>query len=81
MPHPFLLLMSANLALIWVKIDQSRIRCDVESSEVFHIIDSINIQLGPNWQPSTTNMSVAQLRCDADSSEVFYIIDTIISGQ
>ena len=30
------------------------VRCDVESSEVFHIIDNINIQLGPNWQPSTT---------------------------
>ena len=52
-------------------------RCDVESSEVYHIIDSINIQLGPNWQPSTTKMAVSQLRFDADSSEVFHIIDTI----
>ena len=41
------------------------VRCDVESSEVFHIIDNINIQLGPNWQPSTTKMAVnlAQARC------------------
>ena len=31
---------------IWVKTDQGRMRCDVESSEVFHIIDSINIHLG-----------------------------------
>ena len=52
---------------IWVKTDQDRTWCDVESSEVFHIIDSINIQLGPNWQPSTTKMPVAQLRFNADS--------------
>ena len=58
--------------------DQGRIRCDVDSSEVFHIIDSINIQLGTNWQQSTTKMAVARLRCDADSLEVFHIIDTNI---
>ena len=63
---------------IWVKTDQGRMRCDVEISEVFHIIDSINIQLGPNWQQSTTKMAVAQLRCNADSLEVFHIIYTII---
>ena len=63
---------------IWVKTDQGRMRCNVESLEVFHIIASINIQLGPNWQPSTTKMAVARLRYDADSSEVFHIIDTII---
>ena len=63
---------------IWMKTDQGRMRCDVEISEVFHIIDSINIQLGPNWQQSTTKMAVARLRCDADISEVFHIIDTII---
>ena len=61
-----------------VKKYQDRMRCDVDISEVFHIIDSIHIQLGPNWQQSTTKMAVARLRCDADSSEVFYIIDTII---
>ena len=43
------------------------VRCDLESSEVFHIIDNINIQLGPNWQKSTTKMAVAPLRCNADS--------------
>ena len=64
--------------IIWVKTDQGRMRCDVESSEVFHIIDSINIHIGPNLQQSTIKMDVARLRCDADSSEVFYIIDTII---
>ena len=64
-----------------VKIDQGRMQCDIESSEVFHIIDSINIQLGPNWQQSITKMAVARLRCAADSSEVFHVIDTIISGQ
>ena len=61
---------------IWVKTDQGRIRCDVESSEVFHIIDSINIQLGPNWQQSTTKMDLERLSCDADSSEVLHIIYT-----
>ena len=44
-------IVSQTAFCIWVKTDQGRIRCDVESSEVFHIIDNINIQLGPNWQP------------------------------
>ena len=38
---------------IWVKTDQGRIRCDVESSEVFHIIDNITsslVQIGTNQQ-------------------------------
>ena len=61
-----------------VKTDQVRMRCDVESMEVFHISDIINIQLGPNWQQPTTEMAVARLRCDADISEVFHIIDNII---
>ena len=63
---------------IWVKTYQGRMRCGVESLEVFHIIDSINIQLRPNWQQSTTKMYVARLRCDAESLEEFHIIDTII---
>ena len=53
---------------MWVKTDQDRMRCDVDSSEVFHIIDSINIQLGPNWQQSTTKMDAARLSYDAESS-------------
>ena len=40
-----------------------------------------NIQLGPNWQQSTTKMAVAGLRCDADSSEIYHIIDNNIYGQ
>ena len=52
---------------VWVKTDQGRIWFDVESSEVLHIIDNINIQLGPNWQPSTTKMTLAQMRFNADS--------------
>ena len=63
---------------IWVKTDQVRMRCDVESLEVFHIIDSINIQLGPNCQKSTTKMAVARLRYNAEILEVFHIIYTII---
>ena len=47
--------------------DQGRMRCVVKSSEVFHIIDSVNIQLGPNWQEPTAKMAVTRLRCDADS--------------
>ena len=39
------------------------------------------IQLGPNWQQSTTKMTMARLRYDAERSEVFHIIDTIILGQ
>ena len=61
-----------------MKTDQGRMRCDVESSEVFHIIDSINIQLGPNWQQLTTEICVAWLRYNAESLEVFHIIDTIM---
>ena len=61
-----------------VKTDQGRMRSDAEILEVFHISDSKNIQLGPNWQQSTTKMAVARLRCNADSSKVFHIIDTII---
>ena len=53
-------------------------QCDVENLEVFHIIDSINIQLGPNWQQSTIEMAVARLRCNADILEVFHIVYTNI---
>ena len=60
-------IVSQAALFIWVKRDQGRMQCDVESSEVFHIIDSINIQLGPNWQQSTTKMALARLRCDTDS--------------
>ena len=63
------------------KTDQGRMRCDVESVEVFHIIDSIIIKLGPNCQQSTTKMAVARLRCDAESLKVLHIIDNIILGQ
>ena len=54
---------------IWVKTDYGRMWCDEESSEVFHIIDSINIRLGPNWQQSTIKMAVARMKCNADSLE------------
>ena len=68
---------------IWVKTDQGRIRFDVESSEVFHIIDNINIQLGPIWQPSTTKMAVAGLRCNTDSfrSVSYHLYYNIRSGK
>ena len=71
-------ILSQAAFFIWVKTDQGRTRCDVESSGVFHIIDSINIQLGPHWQQSTTKIAGAWLRCDVDSLEVFNIIDTVI---
>ena len=41
-------------------------------------IFSPNIQHSPNWQQSTTKMTVAWLRCNGENSEVFNIIDTII---
>ena len=63
---------------IWVKTDLGRMRCDVDSSEVFHIIDIINIQLEPNWQQWTTKMAVARLRHNAEILRVFHIIDTIM---
>ena len=68
---------------IWVKTDQVRIRFDVESSEVFHIIDNINIQLGSNWQQSTTKMAVARLRFNADSfiSNSYHLNYHIRSGK
>ena len=39
------------------------------------IIDSMNIELGPNWQPSTTKMAVPRLSCNAERSEVFLITE------
>ena len=42
---------------------------------------SSKIQLGPNWQQSTTKMAVARLRCNKESSEVFHLIDNKIYGQ
>ena len=44
-------IVSQEAFFIRAKMDQGKMRCDVESSEVFHIIDSVNIHLGPNWQP------------------------------
>ena len=38
-----------------------------KSAQAISSIFSPNIQLGPNWQQSTTKMAVARLRCDADS--------------
>ena len=37
-----------------------------------------DIQLGHNWQQSTTKKTVAQLRCISGSSEVFRIVDIVI---
>ena len=48
------------------------------STQAISSIFSPNIQLGPNYQQSSTKMAVARLMCDEDSSEEFYIIDTII---
>ena len=71
-------ILSQAAFFIWVKTDQGRIKCDVESSEVFHIIDSKNIQIGPNWQQTITKVAVARLRCNAEILKVFHIIDNII---
>ena len=49
-----------------------------KSAQTISSVFSPKIQLGPNWQQSTTKMAVARLRCDADSLEVFNTIDIII---
>ena len=70
--------LSQGAFFLWEKTDQGRIQCELESLEVFHIIDSIKIQHKPNWQQSTTKMAVVRLRCDAGISKIFHIIDTNI---
>ena len=49
-----------------------------KSAQAISSIFSPKIQLGPNSQPSSTNMAVARLRCASDSSEVFHIVDYIL---
>ena len=41
-------------------------------------IFSPKVELGPNWQPSTTKMAVAWMKYKADILEEFHIIGTII---
>ena len=53
----------------------------IKLAQAISSIFSPKIQLGPNWQQSTTKMDVARLRCNTDSLEEFHIIDTIILGQ
>ena len=49
-----------------------------KSAQAISSVFSPKIQLGPNWQQSTTKMTVSRLRFDAYRLELFYIIDTII---
>ena len=42
-----------------------------KSAQAISSIFSTKIQLGPNWQQSTTKMYLVQLRCDADSYNYF----------
>ena len=44
-----------------------------KSAHTIRTIFSPNIQLGPNWQQSTTNMATEWLRYNVDSSEVLHI--------
>ena len=60
------------------KINICSLVLPTKSAQAISSIFSPKIQLGPNWQQSTTKMAVARLRCDADSLEEFHIIDTII---
>ena len=50
----------------------------IKSAQSIRSIFSPKIQLGSNWQQSTTTTAVTGLKCNADSSSVFHIIDTII---
>ena len=61
-----------------VKIQLCSVVTPTKSAQTISSLCSPKIQLGPNWQQSTTKMAVAGLRCDGDSSAVFHIIDTII---
>ena len=69
----------------------ARLMCNVDSSEVFHIIDTIicrghelhfqtNNPNRANLAAINNKMDMALLKCDADGFEVFHIIDTIIKG-
>ena len=49
-----------------------------QPAQAISSIFSPKIQLGPNWQQSTTKMAVARLSCNAYSVELFHIIDTNI---
>ena len=53
------------------KVSKIKLCFVVPPNNPAHAISSIfrpNIQLGPNWQLSTTKMAVAWLRCDVGSS-------------
>ena len=58
------------------KINLSSVVPPTKSAHAISSIFSPNIQLGQNWQQSTTKMDVARLRYNVDSSYVFHIIDT-----
>ena len=49
------------------KIQLCSIVTPTKPAQAISSIFSPKIQLGPNWQQSTTKMAVARLRCDADS--------------
>ena len=52
-----------------VRENTALIRCTpTKPAQAISSINSPKIQLGPNWQQSTTKMPVARLRCNADSS-------------
>ena len=60
------------------KVQLCSVITPTKPAQAISSIFSPKIQLGPNWQQSTTKMAVAWLWCSADSSELFRIIDTII---
>ena len=52
-----------------VKIQLCSVLPQTKPAQAISSIFSPKIQLGPNWQQSTTKMAVARLRCDGDSME------------
>ena len=49
-----------------------------KSAQAISSIFIPKIQLGTNWQQSTTKMTLAQLRYDADRFKLFHIIYPVI---
>ena len=64
----------------WVKKHIFSVVPPTKSAQVISSIFSPKIQLGPNWQQSTTKMAVARLRWNSEIADEVHIIDTIVNA-
>ena len=73
-----------NVSYHWyyyIRSLKTQLRSVVPPTKPEQAISSVfrpDIQLGPNWQQSTTKKAVAQLMCNSGSSEFFHIVDIVI---